>query len=95
MISIANTGGITAPFLFPSSGSPMYSMGNWTIFAFMIVAAIMTCYTWYVFGSHSGYRTGVRDDSGHLEVLDAKDGDPDELMNKALGIGKTKSVEDV
>merc|ERR1712000_30629 len=60
MISIANTGGITAPFLFPSYQSPMYSMGNWTIFAFLIVAALITMYTWCVFGSHSGYRTGAR-----------------------------------
>lgn len=48
----------------------MYSMGNWTIFAFLIVAALMTCYVWYVFGSHSGYRTGAKTQSGQLEVLD-------------------------
>ncbi|KEY72638.1 hypothetical protein S7711_06272 [Stachybotrys chartarum IBT 7711] len=70
MIAIANCGGISAPFLFPSSTSPMYSMGNWTIFAFLIVAALMTCYVWYVFGSHSGYRTGAKTESGQLEVLD-------------------------
>jgi len=94
MISIANTGGITAPFLFPSYQSPMYSMGNWTIFAFLIVAALITMYTWYVFGSHSGYRTGARDENGHLEVLDAGNEDPNAVMNRAMGIEK-KIVEEV
>jgi MFS family permease len=89
MIAVANCGGISAPFLFPGYQGPMYSMGNWTIFAFLIVAAIMTGYTWYVFGSHAGYRTGDKDGMGNLEVLDAeaaKDGDPNKVMNKALGI---------
>lgn len=95
MISIANCGGITAPFLFPSSTGPMYSMGNWTIFAFLVVAALMTAYTWWVFGSHAGYRTGERDEDGNLEVLDASAGDPDEIMNRAMGVDKKKDVEDV
>jgi hypothetical protein len=93
MISVANTGGITAPFLFPGTHSPMYSMGNWTIFAFLIVTALTTMYTWYVFGSHSGYRTGFKDDSGKLEVLDAGEEDQNEVMNKALGIGKKAETE--
>lgn len=93
MISIANCGGISAPFLFPGSDSPMYSMGNWTIFAFLIVTAITTGYTWHVFGSHSGYRTGAKDSSGHLEVLDAGGDDPNAIMNRAMGIDK--KLEDV
>ena len=88
MISIANTGGITAPFLFPSYQSPMYSMGNWTIFAFLIATALVTVYTWYVFGSHAGYRTGQKDGNGNLEVLDAGEEDPNMVMGKALGIVK-------
>lgn len=88
MISIANCGGISAPFLFPSSHSPMYSMGNWTIFGFLIAVALTTIYTWYVFGSHSGYRTGEKDDRGHLQVLDAGDYDPNDVMNRAMGIEK-------
>ncbi|KAH6663954.1 phthalate transporter [Plectosphaerella plurivora] len=96
MVAFANTGGITAPFLFPSNTGPMYSMGNWTVFAFLVVAGAMTCYSWWVFGSHSGYRTGKKDENGNLEVLDAGAGDPDELMNKALGIKETKKdAEDV
>lgn len=90
MIAIANTGGISAPFLFPSSTSPMYAMGNWTVFAFLIVAVLMTCYVWYVFGSHSGYRTGSADEGGHLEVLDAGDQDPNQVMNEALAMEKKK-----
>ncbi|KZL67487.1 major facilitator superfamily transporter [Colletotrichum incanum] len=86
MIAIANCGGISAPFLFPSTDSPMYSMGNWTIFGFLVATAVLTGYVWYVFGSHSGYRTGTKDAAGNLEVLDAGAGDPDELMNKKMGI---------
>lgn len=95
MIAIANTGGISAPFLFPSTDSPMYSMGNWTIFAFLATTALLAGYVWYVFGSHSGYRTGTKDAQGNLEVLDAGAGDPDEIMNKQLGIVTKKDVEDV
>lgn len=73
----------------------MYSKGNWTIFAFLIVTAITTGYTWYVFGSHSGYRTGAKDDGGHLEVLDAGGDDPNTIMNRAMGIEKKSDTEDV
>ncbi|GKT95695.1 phthalate transporter [Colletotrichum tofieldiae] len=61
-------------------------MGNWTIFGFLVATAVLTGYVWYVFGSHSGYRTGTKDAAGNLEVLDAGAGDPDELMNKKMGI---------
>ncbi|KAL9950125.1 hypothetical protein D7B24_008620 [Verticillium nonalfalfae] len=93
MIAISNCGGISAPFLFPKVDGPMYSMGNWTIFAFLIVAACMTCFTWYMYGSHAGYRTGARDENGNLEVLDATSGDPDEIMNKAMGLEKKKDLQ--
>ncbi|CRK40448.1 hypothetical protein BN1723_015720 [Verticillium longisporum] len=93
MIAISNCGGISAPFLFPKVDGPMYSMGNWTIFAFLIVAACMTCFTWYMYGSHAGYRTGARDENGNLEVLDATSGDPDEVMNKAMGLEKKKDLQ--
>lgn len=96
MIAIANTGGISAPFLFPSSTSPMYAMGNWTVFAFLVVAVLMTGYVWYVFGSHSGYRTGTADEGGHLEVLDAGDKDPNQVMNEALAVEKKKEqIKDI
>jgi hypothetical protein len=84
MIAISNTGGITAPFLFPSSTSPMYSMGNWTVFGFLIAAASITCYVWYVFGAHSGYRTGDATETGHFEVLDVGDKDPNAVMAQAM-----------
>ncbi|WDK15274.1 major facilitator superfamily transporter [Colletotrichum graminicola] len=85
MIAIANCGGISAPFLFPSTDSPMYSMGNWTIFAFLVVTALLTGYVWYVFGTHSGYRTGAKDAAGNLEVLDGAS-DPDDLMDKKMDV---------
>ncbi|KAM0294309.1 hypothetical protein ACHAPM_011404 [Fusarium culmorum] len=84
MIAISNTGGITAPFLFPSSTSPMYAMGNWTVFAFLVSAGCITGYVWYVFGAHSGYRTGDATETGHLEVLDAGDKDPNAVMAQAV-----------
>ncbi|KAK2035054.1 major facilitator superfamily transporter [Colletotrichum zoysiae] len=88
MIAIANCGGISAPFLFPGTDSPMYTMGNWTIFGFLVATALLAGYVWRVFGSHSGYRTGARDAAGNLEVLDpgAAGGDPNELMNKRMGV---------
>jgi hypothetical protein len=86
MIAIANTGGITAPFLFPSTDGPIYAMGNWTIFAFLTVAAGMTCFTWWVYGSHAAYRTGATGADGRMEVLDATEGDADDKMNEALGL---------
>ncbi|KAJ3528341.1 hypothetical protein NM208_g10242 [Fusarium decemcellulare] len=90
MIAIANTGGISAPFLFPSNTSPMYAMGNWTVFAFLVVAVFMTGYVWYVFGSHSGYRTGEATEGGHLEVLDAGDKDPNQVMSEAIALENKK-----
>lgn len=95
MIAISNCGGISAPFLFPGEDGPMYAMGNWTIFGFLILAALMTGYTWWVFGSHAGYRTGEKDANGNLEVLDAEKGDPDAIMNRAMGLEKRKDMEDV
>ncbi|KAK2595129.1 hypothetical protein QQS21_007155 [Conoideocrella luteorostrata] len=93
MIAISNCGGISSPFLFPSSDSPMYSKGNWTIFAFLVVAAAFTVYTWYTLGSHAGYRTGGRDDEGRLEVMEGKAGDENEMMNEAMGLAKKKEIE--
>ena len=90
MIAIANCGGISAPFLFPGTQGPMYEMGNWTIFAFLIVAALATIYTWWVFGSHAGYRIGGDEAGGRREVLDADvlGRDVDDVMNKAMGVQK-------
>lgn len=59
MVAISNSAGISAPFLFPQSTAPLFSMGNWTIFAFLVVSIATSLYAWYVFGSHSGYRGGV------------------------------------
>ncbi|KJY01576.1 MFS transporter like protein, partial [Zymoseptoria brevis] len=67
MIALANTGGITAPFLFPSDTGPMYAMGKWTIFAFLVVAAGMTGCTWWVYGSYAGYRVEGVGTEGRVE----------------------------
>jgi hypothetical protein len=75
MIAIANCGGITAPFLFPSTTSPMYSMGNWTIFAFLSTAVLMTLYIWYVFGSHGGYKDDDAPQHDDIEAVDATSDD--------------------
>lgn len=91
MISIANCGGITAPFLFPSTTSPLYAMGNWTIFAFLIVAACMTVYIWHTFGSHGGYRTG----DGTLHIVEILDGDMKDGKLEAEDGTKQKKEEDV
>ncbi|KAH7142154.1 major facilitator superfamily transporter [Dactylonectria macrodidyma] len=93
MISIANCGGITAPFLFPSTNSPLYAMGNWTIFAFLIVAACMTVYIWHTFGSHGGYRTG---DDNALNSIEILDGDlKDDKAEPEYGTKQKMKEEDV
>jgi MFS family permease len=90
MIAFANMGGITAPFLFPKETGPLYSMGNWTIFAFLTVAAGMTGFSWWVYGSHASYRTGAIGADGKHEVLDATNADADDVMNEAMGIEEVK-----
>ncbi|KIE00143.1 MFS transporter, partial [Metarhizium majus ARSEF 297] len=93
MMAIANCAGISSPFLFPSSDSPMYSQGNWTIFAFLMAAALLTIYMWCKLGSHAAYRTGERDDEGNMEVLDATPFDANDRMNEAFGISKLNDVD--
>lgn len=56
MVAISNCAGITAPFLFPARTAPMFSMGNWTIFGFLMLSVLGSLYVWYIFGNHSGYR---------------------------------------
>ncbi|KHN98739.1 MFS transporter [Metarhizium album ARSEF 1941] len=94
MIAIANCGGVSAPFLFPSGDSPMYSKGNWTIFGFLVSAALLTIWMWYALGSHAGYRIGERHGQRNMEVLDAVPCDSDDSMNKAFGISKPNQVDD-
>jgi hypothetical protein len=89
MIAIANCGGISAPFLFPSTDSPLYVMGNWTIFAFLMVAAILTVYTWYKLGSHAGYRG----DEGNLEDIDAELSKSVEDMKPAKAFDTVRKVD--
>lgn len=93
MIAIANCGGISAPFLFPSGDSPFYSKGNWIIFAFLMLAAVMTVYTWYKLGSHAGYRTGEGEDEDMLEGVDGKLSDSNEMTNKAMGVSKRNEMD--
>ncbi|ROT38474.1 major facilitator superfamily transporter [Sodiomyces alkalinus F11] len=57
MVAISNCAGLSAPFLFPGRTAPMFSMGNWTIFAFLMLSVLMSLYAWHMLGSHSGYRT--------------------------------------
>lgn len=91
MIAIANCGGISAPFLFPSGDSPFYSKGNWIIFAFLMVAAIMTIFTWYTLGSHAGYRIEEGDED-MLEGVDGKLEDSNEMTSKAVGGNRMKEM---
>ncbi|KAG8631635.1 hypothetical protein KVT40_000775 [Elsinoe batatas] len=56
IIALANCGGITAPFLFPSSTGPRYQMGNWTVFAFLTVSLVSTTYLGWRLGTGSEYK---------------------------------------
>jgi len=59
VIAIANCSGFTTPYLFPSSGGPLYLMGNWTLFALLMFSVGITLFLWYKLGSSSEYRTGT------------------------------------
>ena len=50
---------------------PIYAMGNWTIFAFLIVSVLLTLYAWKTFGSRSDYREDAIGDI-NVEVLQAE-----------------------
>ena len=50
-ISFTNLGGLTAPFLFPTTQGPQYVMGNWTVFAMQIAAGLLIILLWFRVGS--------------------------------------------
>ncbi|GAM88972.1 hypothetical protein ANO11243_070060 [Dothideomycetidae sp. 11243] len=56
IIALANCGGITAPFLFPSTDGPEYPMGSWTIFAFLVASVGSTIYLGWKLGTGSEYK---------------------------------------
>lgn len=55
-IAISNCGGISAPFLFPSTDGPNYPMGNWTVFGMLCATFLMTIYLGFRLGTSSEYR---------------------------------------
>ncbi|GAA6006099.1 hypothetical protein JCM10207_000522 [Rhodosporidiobolus poonsookiae] len=56
VIAISNSAGAAAPFMFPSTGSPLYTMGNWTCFALVAFASLLVCVLWYFLGGSSEYK---------------------------------------
>lgn len=66
IIAIANCGGISAPFLFPSNDGPQYEMGNWTVFAFLATSVFITTYLGWRLGTGSEYRD-VKQTAGQSE----------------------------
>lgn len=55
-IAISNCGGISAPFLFPSTDGPNYPMGNWTVFGMLCATFLLTIYLGFRLGTSSEYR---------------------------------------
>ncbi|KAF2156701.1 major facilitator superfamily transporter [Myriangium duriaei CBS 260.36] len=70
MIALANCGGISAPFLFPSSDEPEYPMGSWTMFAFLVASMGSTVYLGWRLGTGSEYRD-VKQTAGRTVERDA------------------------
>ncbi|KAJ4291684.1 hypothetical protein N0V90_009579 [Kalmusia sp. IMI 367209] len=62
-IAFSNTGGISAPFLFPSGDGPNYPMGNWTVFAMLCATFLMTMYLGFKLGTSSEYRESEPDEA--------------------------------
>ncbi|TKX24868.1 MFS transporter-like protein 43 [Elsinoe australis] len=71
IIALANCGGISAPFLFPSATGPRYQMGNWTVFAMLAVSLISTTYL--------GWRLGTGSEYKDVKVMAGEATNPDEL----------------
>ncbi|CRK35241.1 hypothetical protein BN1708_016424 [Verticillium longisporum] len=95
MVAISNCAGISAPFLFPAWSAPMYSMGNWTIFAFLAVSISTSLYAWYLLGSHSGYRPTI---SAHCVGESGEDLNAEGNMRQrieSLGSGKSSMSDQV
>lgn len=67
IIGLANCGGISAPFLFPSGDGPQYAMGNWTVFAFLAASVFITVYLGWRLGTGSEYRD-IKQTAGQSEV---------------------------
>ncbi|USW57174.1 Putative major facilitator superfamily, MFS transporter superfamily [Septoria linicola] len=66
IIAIANCGGISAPFLFPSIDGPQYEKGNWTVFAFLATSVFITTYQGWRLGTGFEYRD-VKQTAGQNE----------------------------
>ncbi|PNS19220.1 hypothetical protein CAC42_2397 [Sphaceloma murrayae] len=79
IIALANCGGISAPFLFPSSTGPRYQMGNWTVFAFLTVSMVSTVYL--------GWRLGTGSEYKDVQVMAGETTSPD-------GMERRESVRD-
>ncbi|KAL6708204.1 hypothetical protein ACN47E_003388 [Coniothyrium glycines] len=74
-IAFSNCGGISAPFLFPSSDGPNYPMGNWTVFAMLCGTFFMTIYLGFRLGTSSEYRDfapGAAEQLAARTSIDAK-----------------------
>ncbi|TNY17115.1 phthalate transporter [Rhodotorula diobovata] len=90
VIAFSNSAGAVAPFLFPSTDSPLYIMGNWTCFALLGLAALITCALWFLLGGSSEYKgsasfVGVAGENG-LEVEDKLDEEASKIKEADAGI---------
>ncbi|KAM0746369.1 MFS transporter-like protein [Meredithblackwellia eburnea MCA 4105] len=75
VIAIANSAGIVAPFLFPSSNSPRYLMGLYTCLGFIILSIINQLFLWYMLGSSSEYKTSPNSGSNELDGASSTGGE--------------------
>lgn len=92
IIAIANCGGISAPFLFPSNTGPRYRMGNYTVFAFLAVSVFITTYLGWRLGTGSEYRD-VKHTAGITEQEhDEKVRDDSSRAAEATTITSSKDV---
>ncbi|GAA5849057.1 hypothetical protein JCM8547_006428 [Rhodosporidiobolus lusitaniae] len=56
IVAISNSSGAAAPFLFPSTDSPRYTMGCWVSFGLLMLGAVLVCALWFALGGSSEYR---------------------------------------
>lgn len=90
IIALANCGGISAPFLFPSTDGPRYQMGNWSVFAFLAVSVGISIYLGWKIGTGSEYRDINQTAGEDLSEIERKESAIDQEVRRVSSLGQHK-----
>lgn len=90
IIALANCGGISAPFLFPSSDGPRYQMGNWTVFSFLAFSVLITIYLGWRLGTGSEYRDIKQTAGEDAAEIERRESALDQEVRRVSSVGEQK-----